>query len=78
MLKVINEFLPVKELAGRPIKVSVLRQFGLVENEKLDRFLNIAFGKPQEPDQGTAGEAKRMRIRAKAKTAQARKQPRAA
>src|SRR6185436_13500979 len=45
MLKVIDEFLPVKELAGRPIKVPVLRQFGLVENEKLDRFLNLAFGK---------------------------------
>ena len=70
MLKVIDEFLPVKELAGRPIKVPVLRQFGLVENEKLDRFLHTAFGKPRELDQGSASEAKEQRIRAKAKTAQ--------
>ena len=73
MLKVIDEFLPVKELAGRPIKVPVLRQFGLVENEKLDCFLDTAFGKPQEPDQGSAGEAKKMRFRAKAKAAQTNK-----
>jgi hypothetical protein len=70
MLKAIDEFLPVKELAGRPIKVPVLRQFGLVENEKLDRFLHTAFGKPRELDQSSASEAKEQRIRAKAKTAQ--------
>jgi hypothetical protein len=70
MLKAIDEFLPVKELAGRPIKVPVLRQFGLVENEKLDRFLHTAFGNPQELDQSSASEAKEQRIRAKAKTAQ--------
>jgi len=70
MLKAIDEFLPVKELAGRPIKVPVLRQFGLVENEKLDRFLQAAFGNPQELDQSLASEAKEQRIRAKAKTAQ--------
>jgi hypothetical protein len=63
MLKAINEFLPVKELAGRPIKVSLLRQFGLVENEKLDRFLKTAFN-PQEPNQGSVIEAKKQRNRA--------------
>ena len=73
MLKVINEFLPVKELAGRPIKVPMLRQFGLVENEKLDCFLDTAFGKPQEPETGSTGEAKKMRFRAKAKAAQTNK-----
>ena len=45
VLQLINEFLPVKELAGRPIGVAVLRQFGLVENEKVDDFLAAAFSK---------------------------------
>ena len=45
VLQYINEFLPVKELAGRLIGVPVLRQFGLVENEQGDLFLATAFGK---------------------------------
>jgi hypothetical protein len=45
VLQLINEFLPVKELAGRLIEVPVLRQFGLVENEQVDCFLATAFGK---------------------------------
>jgi hypothetical protein len=45
VLQLINEFLPVKELTGRPIGVPVLRQFGLVENEKVDGFLAAAFSK---------------------------------
>jgi hypothetical protein len=45
VLQVINEFLPVKELAGRLIGVSVLRQFGLVESEQVDCFLATAFRK---------------------------------
>ncbi len=59
MLQVINEFLPVKELAGRLVGGPVLRQFGLVENEKVDRFLATALGKkrhvadepPNKPEQ---------------------------
>jgi hypothetical protein len=47
VLQLINEFLPVKELAGRLIGVPVLRQFGLVENERVDRFLATAFGKSE-------------------------------
>jgi hypothetical protein len=47
VLQAINEFLPVKELAGRLIRVPVLRQFGLVENEKVDGFLATAFGKSE-------------------------------
>ena len=43
----IDEFLPVKELAGRLIGVPVLRQFGLVESEKVDNFLTAAFGKSE-------------------------------
>ena len=45
VLEHINEFLPVTEFAGRVINVSVLRQFGLVENEQVDGFLATAFGK---------------------------------
>jgi len=45
VLQVINEYLPVKELAGRVIRVPVLKQFGLVENEHVDCFLATAFGK---------------------------------
>jgi len=48
VLQVINEYLPVKEFAGRLIGVSVLRQFGLVENEEVDGFLATAFGKSTE------------------------------
>jgi hypothetical protein len=45
VLQVIDEFLPVKELAGSIIRVPVLKQFGLVENEQVDSFLASAFGK---------------------------------
>jgi hypothetical protein len=38
VMELINEFLPVKEMAGRLIGVPVLRQFGLIENEKVDNF----------------------------------------
>lgn len=44
VLQRINEYLPVKEFAGRVIEAPVLRQFALVENEKFDRFLASAFG----------------------------------
>jgi len=49
VLQCINEFLPVKELVGRLIEMPVLRQFGLVENEKVDHFLATAFGVKREP-----------------------------
>jgi hypothetical protein len=57
----------VKELAGRVINLPVLRQFGLVENEKLDRFLATALGKPQEPNGSSINEPKQKRLRANAK-----------
>lgn len=44
VLHYINEFLPVRELAGRIVDVRTLRQFGLVGNEKLDHFLATALG----------------------------------
>jgi len=47
VLQYIDHFLPVKELAGRPVDLGVLRQFGLVDNEKVDRFLASAFAKPE-------------------------------
>ena len=48
VLHYINEFLPVRELAGRMIEVAMLRQFGLVENEQFDAFLASAFVSPTE------------------------------
>jgi hypothetical protein len=45
VLQRINEFLPVKELAGRPFGTPVLKQFGLVDSEAWDKFLAVAFGK---------------------------------
>jgi len=45
VLQLINEFLPVSEFAGRIVNVSVLRDFGLVENERVDNLLATAFSK---------------------------------
>ena len=44
VLEHINEFLPVKEMAGRMIGVPVLRQFGLVDNEAMDQLLSSTIG----------------------------------
>jgi hypothetical protein len=65
-LQVINEFLPVKELAGKSIELPVLRQFGLVENERFDNFLATAFGQPQPRKKGLANEPKQVRTKSKA------------
>jgi hypothetical protein len=67
VLEVINEFLPVKELIGRPIEVPLLRQFGLVENEQLDHFLATAFGVDQPPAAAATNESKKKRVRARTK-----------
>ena len=48
VLQAINEFLPVKELAGRPIELSVLKEFGLIDNEDVDGLLATAFGRAKE------------------------------
>ena len=48
VLQLINEFLPVNEFAGRIVNVSVLREFGLVENERADSFLASAFSKSEQ------------------------------
>jgi hypothetical protein len=47
VLQLINELLPIKELADRLVGVPLLRQFGLVENEHVDSFLATAFGKSE-------------------------------
>lgn len=47
LLQLINEFLPVNELAGRIVGVPVLRQFGLVEHAQVDNFLATAFAKSE-------------------------------
>jgi hypothetical protein len=49
VLQIINEFLPVKEMAGRLVGVPVLRQFGLVDNQKVDDFLATVFRKRPQP-----------------------------
>jgi len=48
VLHAINEFLPVKELAGHPIEPSVLKEFGLIDNESVDGLLATAFGRAKE------------------------------
>lgn len=54
VLQVIDQFLPVKEFAGRLIGIAVLKQFGLVENERVDGFLASAFGKTSNARQDVA------------------------
>lgn len=47
VLQLINEFLPVEEFAGRIVNVEVLREFGLVENERMDNLLTSSFSKSE-------------------------------
>ena len=67
VLQLINEFLPVKELVGRLVEVPVLRQFGLVENEKVDHFLATAFGLEQECVGTVSNRPKQKRLRSAAR-----------
>ena len=75
VLQIINEFLPVKEMAGRLIGVPVLRQFGLIENEKVDSFLAAAFSKSPEPAERplTSTDQQRVQRREKARARQMRR-----
>jgi hypothetical protein len=43
VLQLVNEFLPVKELGDQPIDRDALKQCGLVDTAKVDRFLATAF-----------------------------------
>jgi len=47
VLQLIDEFLPVNEYAGRVISVGLLREFGLVNNERVDKFLATSFSKSE-------------------------------
>ena len=75
VMELINEFLPVKEMAGRLISVPVLRQFGLIENEKVDNFLAAVFSKTQEASEGSLNAVDKLRVqrREKARARQMRK-----
>ena len=75
VLQIINEFLPVKEMAGRLIGVPVLRQFGLIENEKVYSFLAAAFSKSPEPAERslTSTDQQRVQRREKARARQMRR-----
>lgn len=75
VLQLINEFLPVKEMAGRLIGAPVLRQFGLIENERVDNFLATVFSKNSELAESplNATNEKRVKRREKARARQVRK-----
>jgi hypothetical protein len=68
VLQLINEFLPVKEMAGRLIGVPVLRQFGLIENEKVDNFLATVFSKNSERAERSLNARNQPRVQRSEKT----------
>ena len=45
VLEHINEFLPVREFAGRIASVNLLREFGLLGDQRIDTALAAAFSK---------------------------------
>ena len=45
VLKLINEFLPVRQFAGRIVSVNMLREFGLVDNEHVSSLPATASSK---------------------------------
>ena len=75
VLEIINEYLPVKEMVGRLISVPVLRQFGLIENEKVDSFLATVFSKCDERAESSANAKDQQRVqrRDKARVRQIRR-----
>jgi hypothetical protein len=75
VLELINEFLPVDEMAGRLISVPVLRQFALVENDKVDSFLTTVFSKAPEPSESSlkVTDKRSIQRREKARVRQMRK-----
>jgi len=68
VLEIINEFLPVKEMAGRLIGAPVLRQFALIESEKMDNFLATVFSKGPEPAARSLNSMNQQRVRRREKT----------
>jgi hypothetical protein len=57
VLQLINEYLPVSELTGRFVDIGVLRQFGLVENKKVDDFLATVFAPSAESNSAPVTDA---------------------
>jgi hypothetical protein len=53
VLRYIDEFLPVRELAGQIIDVRTLKQFGLVGSDKLDLLLAATLGPESTPTDET-------------------------
>lgn len=47
VLKLIDEFLPVNEFAGKVVSVGILREFGLLENKHMDNLLTSSFSKSE-------------------------------
>ncbi len=72
VLEHINEFLPVDEFAGRIISVGVLREFGLVENERVDCFLTTALGKTHEAAEHPSDHMEQKPVQNEAKVVQKR------
>jgi hypothetical protein len=50
VLHLINEFLPVKEWVDEPIRRPVLKQYALVDTEKLDAFLSKVLQPRSSPE----------------------------
>lgn len=75
VLQIIDEFLPVKEMAGRLIGTPVLRQFGLIDDEKVDDFLATVFSKTPKPTESSLKDVHQQRVQrhAKARAGQMRK-----
>ena len=69
VLELINEFLPVREMAGRLISVPILRECGLLENEKVDHFLATVFSKSPELVENSLNRPHEKRAREKNKAA---------
>jgi hypothetical protein len=63
VLQAIDDFLPVKELAGRPVEVSVLKEFGLIDNERVDDQLAAAFGRNKERPKGSRPVSKKESVK---------------
>jgi len=62
VLKLINEFLPVEEMTGRLVGAPVLKQFGLIENNKVDSFLAAVFSKTSERSERSSNAVKKRRV----------------
>jgi hypothetical protein len=73
VLQIIDQYLPVEEMAGRLIGVPVLRQFGLLENEKVDSFLATVFSKSSKESSGPLRKQRRVQRRDQARYREARR-----